>query len=218
MTSLFANAENFAVIHAKDLPGHDGIPAFWPVRYQPIGDAQQLPAQYPTPWVLATQAQLNEWLTTNAAAKEAWNQVVPTRETRKQRVGEVFRQRVESGHWEPDRLRLHALESELFGKLMQGFRLNCELLLLVTKAIAPTAATNNLTVPERARVAALRPQLAFAQAPNLTQEDRDRVVAITAELQKVEDLWKQARALRRNIETNSTAVDPETLSTVAIGE
>ena len=218
LLSCSIQAQNFAVIHAKDSTEHAGMPPFWPVKKQPIGNAQQLPPQYPAPWVFATQAHVDEWLTTNAAAKEAWNQVAPTREPRKQRVGEVLQQRIEAGHWEPARLRLHALESELFGKLMQAFRLNSELLLLVTKAVGQSTLTNNLTAGERARVTALRPQLAFAQAPNLTQDDRDRVIFITSELQKVEDLWRQARALRQNIETNSTAVDPESLPAISIGE
>jgi len=153
-----------------------------------------------------------------SSAIELWNQVGSTRDERKQKVGEILQWRIESGQWEPNRLRLHALESELFGKLIKAFRLNSELLLLVTKAIAPTAATNNLSAPERARVVALRPQLSFAQAPDLTQTDRDRVIAITTELGKIETLWKQARELRANIETNSSYVDPGSLSTITIGE
>lgn len=206
LSSLSCVAQNVAVLTYQN--DASGVPNGWPKQVQPIGASTNLPAGYEPPWIVMTQAQLNAQMESLAAAKELWNQVVATREERKQRVGLVLQERIESGHWEPNRLRLHALESELFGKLMQAFRLNSELLLLVTKAVAGTAATNNLTAPERARVVALRPQLSFEPAQDLTQSDRDRVIAITAELQKVEDLWQAARALRANIETNSAYVDP----------
>lgn len=214
-----ALGQNFAVLQAKDHPNPPaGIPADWPIQAQPIGSAASPPPQYPPPWKHFTGEQLAQLKSSLAAAKEVWNQVDGTRDARKQRVGQLLQERIESGQWEPNRLRLHALESELFGKVMQVTRLNCELLLLVTKAIAGTAATNNLTAPERARVVALRPQLSFAKAPDLTQADRDRVIFITEELAKIEALWKEARQLRANIETNSAYVDPATLGTVTIGE
>jgi len=214
-----ACGQNFAVLQAKDdASAPAGIPANWPTRVQPIGTAVSLPAPYAPPWQWMTGAELSALKSSLEEAKELWNQVHGTRDQRKQRVGEILQERIESGQWEPNRLRLHALESELFRKLMQAFRLNSELLLLVTKAIAPTAATNNLSAPERARVVALRPQLSFAQAPDLTQADRDRVIAITTELQKIETIWRQAQALRANIETNSAYVDPGSLPTITIGE
>jgi hypothetical protein len=193
----------------------------WRINAPPgisLAAAAALTPQYAAPWKHYTGEQLEQLKASLSAAKELWNQVQGTREERKQRVGSLLQERIEAGQWEPNRLRLHALEIELFGKVMQVTRLNCELLLLVTKAVAGTAATNNLTAPERARVAALRPQLSFAQAPDLTQADRDRVIFITSELHKIETLWKEARQLRSNIETNSAYVDPASLGTVTIGE
>lgn len=73
LLAFTVNAQNFAVMHAKDDPASVGIPDFWPVEVRPVGDAQQLPARFKAPWVLATQVQLNEWYTTNALAKAAWN-------------------------------------------------------------------------------------------------------------------------------------------------
>lgn len=214
-----ALSQNYAVLLAKDFGViEQGFPTNWPVFAQPIGSAETLPPQYQQPWQHYTGEQLEQLKSILSAAKELWNQVQGTRDERKRRVGQLFQERIESGQWEPARLRLHALESELFGKVMQVTRLNCELLLLVTKAVAPSALTNNLTAPERSRVAALRPQLSFAQAPDLTQQDRDRVIFITAELSKIEALWKEARELRSNIETNLAYVDPSTLGTVTIGE
>ena len=219
MSGMLATAQNFAVLKAEFYEGAPvGIPTNWPSVVQPIGSAAELPPQYPPPWQHYTGEQLEQLKASLATAINLWRQVQGTREDRKQRVGQLLQERIESGQWEPNRLRLHALESELFGKLMQVTRLNCELLLLVTKAVGQSALTNNLTAPERARVTALRPQLAFAQASDLTQADRDRVIFITGELAKIEALWKEARTLRANIETNSAYVDPATLGTVTIGE
>jgi hypothetical protein len=222
VASLSSMGQNVAVLThgAANTPEYQrGCPSNWPASYQEIGASTNLPdgLQSP-PWIVETREQLDQRFASLEAAKEFWNQVAGTREARKQRVGEVLQDRIASGQWEPNRLRLHALESELFGKLMQAFRLNSELLLLVTKAIAPSTLTTNLTAPERARVTALRSQLSFAQAPDLTQADRDRVIFITAELSRIETLWKEARALRANIETNSVFVDPASLSTTIIGE
>lgn len=71
---LSADAQSFAVKLAKDDPtSPGGMPANWPVCIQPIGNATKLPASFKSPWVFATQAQIDEWLSTNAVSKEAWN-------------------------------------------------------------------------------------------------------------------------------------------------
>lgn len=212
LISLSCFAQNVAVLTHQAANSDEfkaGMPGGWPAA-QPvdIGSSSTLPVNLNAQWVVMSSVDYNAQLVALKPALDQWRLINGTREQRKEAVGVILQERLEAGHWEPNRLRLHALESELFGKLMQGFRLNSELLLLVTKAVAGTAATNNLTAQERARVANLRPQLSFPQAPALTQEDRDRVVAITVELQKVEDLWKAARALRASIETNSGYVDP----------
>lgn len=203
-----ALSQNVAVLLFQNDPS--GIPNGWPKALPiDIGSSTNLPEGLAAPWIVMTRSAFDAQVLALSPAKELWNQVQGTRDERKRTVAAILHRRIESGHWEPSMLRLHALESELFGSLMQAFRLNSELLLLVTKAVAGTAATNNLTAPERARVVALRPQLAFAQAPDFTQQDRDRVIAITAELEKVEALWKAARDLRSNIETNAAFVAPE---------
>jgi hypothetical protein len=218
LTACSCLGQNFAVKLAQDVPGTDpAMPTNWPVRVQPIGDAAELPEAY-AGWRYFTKAQLDQLKADNAEAIALWEQVYTTRESRKERVAQLLQERIEAGQWEPNRLRLHALESELFGKLIQAFRLNSELLLLVTKAVGGTVATNNLTAPERARLTAIRPQLTFGQAEDITQADRDRVLFITTQLQKIESLWKQARALRANIETNTAFVDPNSLPETTIGE
>lgn len=69
-------AQNFAVLThgaANTLEFISGCPSNWPVCIQPIGNATKLPASFKSPWVFATQAQIDEWLSTNAVSKEAWN-------------------------------------------------------------------------------------------------------------------------------------------------
>lgn len=219
--ALSVGAQNVAVwTHqaANTKAYADGCPGDWPYVVQDLGPGS-IPADLlARGWKQMTKAELAASKAALEPVKEAWNLARGTVEVRKQQVGDVLQQRLASGQWEPNLIRLHALESEMFGSLTKAFRLNCELLLLVTKAVAGTAATNNLSAPERARVAGLRPQLSFPQASDITQADRDRFAAIVAELQKVEALWVQARNLRTNIDTNVVLVDPESLPKVSIGE
>jgi len=68
-----ANAQNFAVLLAKDSPvAPSGFPTNWPVEVQPIGAATNLPPRYPPPWRLVTQAQVDRWKTDHAAEMEAY--------------------------------------------------------------------------------------------------------------------------------------------------
>jgi len=63
---------NYAVILAVDDPSSVGMPANWPVRIQPIGDATELPVGYGSPWRLATGAQVAQWKANHAAEIEAF--------------------------------------------------------------------------------------------------------------------------------------------------
>lgn len=79
LTIATASAENFAVLLARDDPSSPaGMPTNWPVKVQPIGAATNLPARYPPPWRLVTQAQVARWkadhteeMTAYQAAQEA---------------------------------------------------------------------------------------------------------------------------------------------------
>lgn len=117
--------------------------------------------------------------------------------------------------------RVTSLQSELMGKQIQLQLLNCELLLLVTKAVAGTVATNNLTTQERARVGSLRTQLSFPRQSDFTQEDIDRVVSIRNELIKAYQLWKAAQTARQVIASTNiviTANDTNLWPSIEIGE
>lgn len=73
LTIATASAENFAVLLARDDPSSPaGMPTNWPVKVQPIGAATNLPARYPPPWRLVTQAQVDQWKATHAAEMAAY--------------------------------------------------------------------------------------------------------------------------------------------------
>ncbi len=68
-----ANAQNFAVLLAKDSPvAPSGFPTNWPVEVQPIGTATSLPPQFPPPWRFATKAQVEKWKADHAEEMAAY--------------------------------------------------------------------------------------------------------------------------------------------------
>jgi len=117
----------------------------------------------------------------------------------------VLEDKIRGTHW-AGLSRVTSLQSEMIGKQIQLQLLNCELLLLVTKAVAGTAATNNLTAPERARVGSLRTQMSFPTQPDFTQADRDRVVVIRDELIKAYQLWQAAQTARQVIASTNVVL------------
>lgn len=117
--------------------------------------------------------------------------------------------------------RVTSLQSELIDKVIRLELLNCELLLLVTKAVAGTVATNNLTAPERARVVSLRSQLSFPQQSDWSPSDTARAIAIKDQLLKAYQLWQAGQAARAKIAATNTVVLPNDSSLwpeVEIGE
>lgn len=120
-------------------------------------------------------------------------------------VTAVLEEKIRGNHW-AGLSRVTSLQSEMIGKQIQLQLLNCELLLLVTKAVAGTVATNNLTAPERARVAALRTQLGFPTQPDFTQADRDRAIFIRDELIKAYQLWQAAQTARQLIASTNVVL------------
>lgn len=71
---LTAFGQNFAVLLAKDsAEAPAGFPTNWPHLVQPIGTETKLPPEFPPPWILATQAQIDKWKSDNVVEKEAWN-------------------------------------------------------------------------------------------------------------------------------------------------
>lgn len=96
LSGVCSFAQNFAVIHAKDSEEHQDLPPFWPVRQQPIGSETKLPSSFKAPWVFATQAQIDEWIKTNAVAKEIWNKAQEAAATQPKRDREaVIRQAID---------------------------------------------------------------------------------------------------------------------------
>lgn len=163
-----------------------------------------------------TDEQLATQKENNAAAYESWSALRDSKEKNMPAITREMSRRLAGNAWEGE-LRANMLDFELMGLSIRLQLLTTELVGLVTKAVAGTAATNNLTAPERARVASLKTQLSFPQQSDFTQTDRDRAVFIKNELQKIYALWVKARELRSKIETNQTPVDlsqenwPETI-------
>ena len=51
-----------------------GCPGEWPARYIPIGNSAELPEEFPSPpWILETEEQLKQRMSSLEAEKEAWN-------------------------------------------------------------------------------------------------------------------------------------------------
>lgn len=93
-----ALAQNFAVLLAKDDPKSPvGYPTNWPVQVQPIGSSTNLPARYPSPWRLVTQAQVDKWKADHAAEMEAYQAAQEAAATQPKRDREtVIRQAIDN--------------------------------------------------------------------------------------------------------------------------
>lgn len=214
--SSFSVMADFDVLLYSDAPNPTGIPGGWPAQVQPAEAGSQ---ERGSPWLRMTDAQLAAQKTSNQAAYDAWKALNESKSNNEPAINREFTQRLQGNAWE-GQLRANMLDFELMGLSIRLQLLTTELLGLVTKAVAGTAATNNLTAPERARVGSLRTQLSFPQQIDFTQTDRDRAVFIRGELQKVYALWIKARELRTKVSTNSTPVDlsQETWPDTNLGE
>lgn len=187
-----------------------GLVGAWPQVEAVVPDDYTLSSnEISSGFSLKTTAEVAAIKATNKAAADAWFTLVTQRDHSRQSVAPELQKRIGDGETEFGQLKLDALQSEFVGLLLHAYLQNTELLLLVTKAVAGTAATNNLTVAERQRVAALRPQLVFPQQPDFTQDDRDRAVAIRdGVLIPHYQLYQAAKDLLSKISTNATPVDP----------
>lgn len=202
MLCLSAHAD-WNVLLYSDVPNPTGIPGGWPAQVQPADEGSQ---ERGAPWIRMMDAQLDAQKSSNQAAYDAWQALHESKERNEPAVTRELTQRIQGGAWE-GQLRANMLDFELMGLSIRLQLLTTELLGLVTKAVAGTVATNNLTAPERARVGSLRTQLSFPQQADFTQSDRDRAVFIKGELTKVYNLWMKARELREKVRTNATPVD-----------
>lgn len=216
LMSSFSVMADWDVLLYSDVPNPTGIPGGWPAQVQPAAEGSQ---ERGTPWIRMTDSQLDAQKASNQAAYEAWQVLHESKARNEPAISREFTQRLQGNAWE-GQLRANMLDFELIGLSIRLQLLTTELLGLVTKAVAGTVATNNLTAPERARVGSLRTQLSFPQQADFTQSDRDRAVFIREELKKVYDLWAKARALREKVRTNSTPVDlsVETWPDTTLGE
>lgn len=200
--ALSAKAD-WDVLLYSDSNNPEGIPGGWPAQVQPV--AQDDPVRG-APWIRMTDEELATQKANNNAAYEAWRDLRESKEKNTPAISQEMTRRLAGGAWE-GALRANMLDFELMGLSIRLQLLTTELLGLVTKAVAGTVATNNLTAPERARVGSLRTQLSFPQQADFTQSDRDRAVFIKGELTKVYNLWMKARELREKVRTNATPVD-----------
>lgn len=206
LTFLLLSASAMAdwdVLLYSDAPNPTSIPGGWPAQVQPADSGSP---ERGAPWIRMTDEQLSTQKANNQEAYESWLELTESKQRNEPAVVQQFQQRLQGGAWE-GQLRANMLDFELMGLSIRLQLLTTELLGLVTKAVAGTVATNNLTAPERARVGSLRTQLTFAQQSDFTQNDRDRAVFIRDELTKVYQLWVKARELRNKVATNSTPVD-----------
>lgn len=191
------------VLLYSDAPNPTGIPGGWPAQVQPADAGSQ---ERGAPWIRMTDEQLETQKSSNQSAYETWQALKESKERNEPAVTREFSQRIQGNAWE-GQLRANMLDFELMSLSIRLQLLTTELLGLVTKAVAGTVATNNLTAPERARVGSLRTQLSFPQQDDFTQSERDRAVFIKGELTKVYNLWMKARELREKVRTNATPVD-----------
>jgi len=216
LMSSFSVMADWDVLLYSDVPNTTGIPGGWPAQVQPAAEGSQ---ERGAPWIRMTDAQLDAQKSSNQAAYDAWKALHESKVQNEPAISREFTRRLQGNAWE-GQLRANMLDFELMGLSIQLQLLTTELLGLVTKAVAGTVATNNLTAPERARVGSLRTQLSFPQQSDFTQSDRDRAVFIRNELKKVYDLWVKARELREKVMTNSAPVDlsVETWPDTTLGE
>lgn len=75
--SATAIAQNFAVLThgaANSIAFRNGCPSNWPSSYRAIGNATNLPfGLHSPPWIIETEEQLNQRMTSLSGAIELWN-------------------------------------------------------------------------------------------------------------------------------------------------
>ena len=201
ISCLTAGAQNFAVTLCSG--DSTGIPDGWPKNTRPLGEATGplSPGEQ-----LKTQAEIDSIRASLAPQMEARNMAVDRRALAPLLVPLELRKRVDASDFAG--LKVDALQSEFLGILLHAYLQTTELLQLVTKAVAGTAATNQLSAAERARVVALRGQLAFPQQDDLTKSERDRAVEIRDGVLKPHyELYQAAKAFVDAARTNGLPAD-----------
>lgn len=118
-----------------------GFPGGWPyLRPVDIGAATQAPPQLGAGWVVMPKAELDAQMATLAPQVEAWNRAHELKQRVPVEVATELRKRLSKDALAE--LKLQAAQTEI--------------LLLLVKAVAGSALTNNLTIAERQRVIAIR--------------------------------------------------------------
>jgi len=149
-----------------------GIPDGWPKDKRELAQGEQVkPGE-----TFVTEAALAQIMADRAAAMDARNAKFKLAQRAHFEVIELLKQRLSQDPWQE--YRIDALQTEFLLLLVNVVLNLSEQEQLLTKAVAASALTNNLTAPERARVAALKAQLTFPAQDDITAAQRSRAVAI----------------------------------------
>ena len=209
-------SENYAVSLYSGDP--DGVPDGWPKTKRSLGDGT---GPLEATEQLMTDVQLAAQYQSLTAAMNAWQQRQATAQAAPLVLAEAVRQRLASSEFQS--LKIDALQSELVSLLVQAYIRNTRLLQLVTKAVAGTSATNNLTAGERALVQTIRSELVFGDGDPVTTTDKQRFTDIRDGVLKPHyQLYLAAKAIVDAWKTNAANApdpySPTNLPNVGIGE
>lgn len=195
-----------------------GIPDGWPKDLRPLGGAtgplnagEQLKTDVE---IEAIRAPMSAVMA-ERKLRMRFSQLAPTV------LAESVKQRLAGSEFQS--LKIDAMQSELTSLLVQAYIRNTRLLQLVTKAVAGTSATNNLTAGERALVQTIRSELVFGDGDPVTAADKQRFTDIRdGALKPHYQLYLAAKAVvdawRTNAANAPDPYSPTNLPSVTIGE
>ena len=211
-----AMSENYAVSLYSGDP--NGIPDGWPKTKRSLGNAT---GPLEATEQLMTDVQLAAQYQSLTAAMNAWQQRQATARAAPLVLAEAVRQRIAGSEFAS--LKIDALQSELISLLVKSYVRHMRLLELVTKAVAGTSATNNLTAGERTLVQSIRSEPSMGDGTAVTAADVARFVNIRDNtLTPHYQLYLAAKAIVDAWKTNAVnAPDPYTqtnLPSVTIGD
>lgn len=195
-----------------------GIPDGWPKDLRLLGDAtgplnagEQLKTDSE---IEAIRAPLNAAMA-ERKSRIRMSQIVPIV------LADSVKQRLAGSEFA--NLKIDALQSEIVSLLVKSYVRHMRLLELVTKAVAGTSATNNLTAGERALVQSIRSEPSLGDGTAVTAADVARFVDIRDNtLVPHYQLYLAAKAIvdawRTNAANAPDPYSPTNLPAVTIGD
>ena len=194
-----------------------GIPDGWPATRRELAEGEQ-PVEGES---LVSEEVLAKIMSDRAAAMDARNKRMLLARVAPDAVAEQLRGKLVLQGFQA--LRIDALQSEIISLLVKSYVRHMRLLELVTKAVAGTSATNNLTAGERTLVQSIRSEPSMGDGTAVTAADVARFVDIRDNtLTPHYQLYLAAKAIVDAWKTNAANApdpySPTNLPAVTIGE